>query len=326
LLDVMMPGMDGFETCRQIKSNPELVDIPVIFLTAKSDADSLAYGFSQGAVDYISKPFSSKELISRVQSHIELYRARKELHETAQELQKRATLLQKANQTRDLLFGIIAHDLRGPLGVSLNMLQVLTLGKECSALSADDEMLVLARDQSERCMNLLNELLAWAMSETSDIEARKSEVDLGDLIADCVALFSPLAARKQVDIRIQNNGAKTVFVDREMISTVVRNIISNGIKFSPKMNPIDVVLERFNEEIVCSVSDHGVGIPNDKLASIFEISRNKSTQGTMGEGGTGLGLFLCRWFVEKNGGRISIESQPEKGTIVKISIPCVKSI
>ncbi len=321
LLDVMMPGMDGFEVCRRIKSDPLLREIPIIFLTAKTDVDSLANGFAQGGADYIPKPFTPKELVSRVKSHLDLYSARRELLLATETLQKKSALLQKAVETRDMFFGIVAHDLRGPLSVSVGMLEMLTYGKEAPGATPDDEMLFLAREQCERSMNLLNELLCWAMGQTSDVETRKSEFDLGEEIQKCISLFAFLASRKEVGIHFSNSYSGKVIADKNMMSTVVRNLLSNAIKFSKKGTSIRVTLEDTEQSIVCTVSDSGVGIPLEKLSSIFELGIKKSSEGTSGEAGNGLGLFLCRSFVEKNGGVISVTSEPGAGTSVKFTIP-----
>jgi signal transduction histidine kinase len=314
LLDIMMPEMDGFEVCRRIKANERIRHIPVIFLTAKNDIDDIVNGFSSGAVDYITKPFNSVEVKVRVQNHLNLKHALDELKITNQKLQE-------LNATKDKFFSIIAHDLRSPFTSILGFSELLADQITDKEYNNIEEYAGFIKQSSKQAMDLLTNLLEWARSQTNKIEYKPEKIDLNHLIEETAIMFDQIALPKGITIKRNLNQNLEVMADKHMIATVIRNLISNAIKFTGTGGEISVSAQKDQEEIVVKISDNGVGIPANRIEKVFQIDNNNSTLGTANEEGTGLGLILCKTFVEKSGGWIRVESEERKGSVFSFSIP-----
>lgn len=314
LLDIMMPGLDGFEVCRRIKETERIRDIPVIFLTAKTDIEDIVNGFNCGAVDYITKPFNSTEIKVRVQNHLNLKHALDELKAT------NAKLI-KLNATKDKFFSIIAHDLRSPFNSILGFSELLSNQINEKELDTIEEYAGFIKQSSKQAMNLLTNLLEWARSQTDTIEFNPQKLNLEILIEETCQIFDRIALQKGIKIERSLHKNLEVIVDSHMISTVLRNLISNAVKFTRQGGEVSISAEKEEGEIVVRVCDDGVGIPAGRIGRVFEIEKGNSTPGTANEEGTGLGLILCKTFVERWGGWIKVESEEHKGSVFSFSIP-----
>ncbi len=307
LLDVMMPEMDGFEVCRQLQQDPATRDIPVIFLTAKTDSDSTVTGLQAGAVDYVCKPFNSAELLARVRTHLELKQTREQLHEM--------------NAAKDKFFSIIAHDLLNPVS-SLNNLTDLLLNKFDTA---DDERkrewVRMQLDATERIVALLENLLQWGRSQTGRLKVTLEEIDVNTLLQSAASLGRIPAGTKNIALTAAETGGLRVRADRNMVDTVLHNIIVNAIKFTPEGGRVQVAARTKGTDVELSVEDSGVGIPEDACEKLFRIDMQHTTEGTAGEKGSGLGLILCKEFIEKTGGSIRVTSTPGQGSTFYITLP-----
>lgn len=307
LLDVLMPEMDGYEVCKILKSNPKTKDITIIFLTAKSDSDDVIKGFEFGAVDYITKPFNSGELLSRVFTHLELIEAREQLKEL--------------NKTKNKFFSIIAHDLKNPFNTLIGFSEYLLKYFDTFDDDEKKEYIKTIRDSSKKTFKLLENLLIWANLQNNKIVINPEEMDLNHIINDVISLLESQAKLKSITLfsEIENNFS--VNADHNMVVTVLRNLISNSIKYTDKGGVIKVSAKELINSVEVSVYDTGVGISKDSISELFKIDSNISTYGTAEEKGTGLGLILSKEFVEKNGGEISVESELGKYTIFKFTLP-----
>lgn len=308
LLDVIMPGIDGFETCRQLKVNPRTQDIPVIFMTALSDTVDKVKGFEVGAVDYVTKPFQQEEVLARIEAHLTIQRQKNELREL--------------NATKDKLFSIIGHDLRNHFAGMIGLVDFMV----DDSMSADAEFMEGALDSVHALIHssykLLENLLTWASLQRGVLKAKPSEFDLEPVIQMNAMLSKETAALKKItihhDILV---GTHFVRADENMVNTIIRNLISNAIKFTREGGAITVTAEANDGEIACAVSDTGVGMSEKRLKGLFQIGKTTSTDGTAGEPGTGLGLILCHDFVQRNGGRIWAESVQNEGTTFRFTLP-----
>lgn len=316
LLDIMMPEMDGYEFCRTIKSDEALKNIPVIFITGKNDVESVTKGFGHGAVDYITKPFEPSELVARVKNHMELQRTKKQLENTNKELVRLISV-------RDRLFSIIGHDLRGTVGGIDSLLQFLIETRDMGA----DEMRKYVNEMKSYASfagNLLENLLNWALTQENRQTLNRWPISLSVLVRQCVQALAAAACGKSITVRESVGESIMITADGDMIMTVIRNLISNSIKFTPAGGEICVSAGQLPDGVEISVSDNGVGIEPDRLKNIFDTGKETSTRGTDGEKGTGLGLFLCRELVEKHGGAIRAESEPGKGSRFSFFLPDAK--
>lgn len=313
LLDVMMPGMDGFEACEIIKSKKENENIPIIFLTALSEKANLVKGFSLGAVDYITKPFNKEELVSRINTHLELKFTRDKLETTMNHMSS-------LNDLKDKMFSVIGHDLRSPLGSIKMTLEFMALAADPDLKDSFDELL----KTTDEVYNLLENLLGWAKSQSGNINMVPEDVVLGDLVNECYLLQKTNFSLKNIDFKQILSEDVKAYADMNMVKTVLRNLLSNALKFTPDGGTITVEANKNEEHVVISVQDSGVGIPKENIPKLFNEKQHVSTYGTRKEAGSGLGLLLCKNFVELNKGEIWVESEENKGSKFSFKLPLIQ--
>ncbi len=301
LLDIMMPEMDGFETCRRLKDNPSTADIPVMFLTARTDADDIVKGFALGAVDYITKPFNRQELLARVATHLALRYSQQQLRETIRD--------------KDKFFSIIAHDLRGPLGSFMSIAEYVA--ENIAELEINDAKTLFREMQhtGKGVYVLLENLLEWSRIQLGTIQFNAEVVDIASILERTYNLLRSQADQKQITLKVDMTHLDVV-ADRNMIATVVRNLISNAVKYTPRGGQISVTLMTRPEQgkVYISVQDSGVGMDEERVAGLFDITQTKSTPGTDKEKGSGLGLILCKELVALHDQSLHVESEKGKGS------------
>ena len=321
LLDIMMPDMDGYEVCKRIKSDERTKEIPIIFISALSETVDKVKGFREGGVDYITKPFQQEEVLARVNAHLTIRNLQKELEKQNTELATSEEKLKEALATKDKLFSIIAHDLRGPLGTIRSFLQIIV--DEPDSYSPDDlkDFLTEMKKSSEKTFDLLENLLNWARSQRGVIEFKPEEQDLKLVIEENLNLLSSNAKRKSINLLTETEHPVIGYFDKNMITTVIRNLISNALKFTSASGFVKVNAVENPDNIIVSVTDNGLGIKDEDKPKLFQQDQNFTTKGTTGEKGTGLGLILCKDFVERNSGKIWVESEVGKGTSFLFTIP-----
>lgn len=316
LLDVMMPDISGFETAKILKHDDETKDIPIIFLTALNSPADLVKGFQVGASDFLPKPFNKEELVIRVMHQISLVAAKRLIIKQNQELLRTI-------EGRDKMYSVIAHDLRSPMGsvkMVLNMLTMMvtpeTLGPEIT------ELISQANQQTEEVFSLLDNLLKWTKSQTGRLNVVFQDFNTDELIPGVIEIFNMVASMKQITLSYLDTSEKIkIHADQDMLMTVLRNFISNAIKFSNNGSSIEVFVTRQDKFAKISVQDHGMGISEENQSKLFKTETNYTTYGTANEEGSGLGLLLCKDFAVKNGGDISLESKEGVGSIFSILLP-----
>ena len=225
------------------------------------------------------------------------------------------------NDTKDKFFSIIAHDLKGPFTSIIGFSELMVEETERKDLDKIKEYAGIIYNSSWRAMDLLTNLFEWAKMQTGRTEFVRKDFDLSAVIIEATELFRDAALHKSITLTFENAGPLIVNADRSMISTVMRNLISNAVKFTYPEGRIIISATKNNNEALVSVTDDGVGISNDQLYKLFKIDVSSSTTGTGGEQGTGLGLLLCKDFVLKHGGRIWAESEPARGSTFTFTIP-----
>ena len=317
LLDVMMPDISGFDTAVILKKDDETKEIPIIFLTALNTPADLVKGFQVGANDFLTKPFNKEELVMRVMQQISLVAAKRIIEKQNSEL--RATL-----SNRDKMYSVIAHDLRSPMAsirVVLNLV-VASVPKETVGPELY-ELLDKANKESEEAHDLLDNLLKWTKSQTGKLTVVTQDLDLNDIIPGVVDIFEMIAETKNIKLNLERTSEPLIVrADNDMLKTVVRNFMSNAVKFSPEGSTIDILMTTEGDFAKISVRDHGVGIAADRLDSIFH--KGETTYGTGGEEGSGLGLQLCQDFARKNGGDCTVESVEGEGSTFSVLVPLKK--
>jgi len=243
---------------------------------------------------------------------------RKKAEEALKESEAR---LSELNATKDRMFSVIGHDLRSPFNSIIGFSQLLAEQVKEKDYEALDEYARIIQESSKKAMDLLTNLLEWSRSQSGNIEFNPEYFDLVSIIQEATGLSKDSAAQKSIILtqRIPHN--LTVFADKAMINTILRNLISNGIKFTHPGGQITISTEKGDNELVVSVADNGTGIQAQDLNRLFRLDLAQSTPGTQKESGTGLGLLLCKEFTEMYGGKIWAESIPGKGSIFSFTIP-----
>lgn len=311
LLDIMMPEMDGYEVLQHLKSNPDTNDIPVIIMSALSDMQSIVKGYQLGATEYVTKPFQREELVKRVAHRYELFSIKRIKQE-----------LENTIESRDTLYSVIAHDLRSPLGSLKMMNNAILMMVDKSQISNEVyEMLQMMNKTSEEIFLLLDNLLKWAKNRLNKQSIYKQPVDINSIIDSTAEIFVPMAAQKGITISVQNMDSELMgVVDIDMLKTIVRNILSNAIKFSYDKGIITVSSRVEGEFVIVSIKDSGKGIKKEDQDKLLKQNTHFTSYGTNNEKGSGLGLMLCKDFVELHGGKLWFESEEGKGTTFFFSL------
>jgi len=237
------------------------------------------------------------------------------------ELEKYTAALSESNATKDKFFSIIAHDLKGPFNSILGLTNILINEADILDQNEIDETLATIKRSSEKAFDLLENLLLWATSQTGSMAFTPSGFNLKSTIDETIVLAEIQAKRKNIRISSGCTSDCDVIGDSHMIQTIIRNLISNAIKFTPSGGEVNVSVKKEETGTLVSVSDSGVGIAEKELIKLFRIESKYSTSGTANEKGTGLGLILCREFIGKHGGRIWAESTVGKGSTFSFTIP-----
>ncbi len=320
LLDVNMPEMNGYEVCEILKNDKETKEIPVIFLTAKTEPEDIIKGLTVGGIDYITKPFNAKELITRVKSHLELSVSKQIISAQNKQLTLLNSELQEAIATKDKFFSIIAHDLKDPFHTLLGFSNLILSTFDQQEPEDIKRLVKLINQSSMHGFDLLNNLLEWSRSQTGSIKYKPKTFNLASLVNELLLLLTKTAEKKGIKLDSVIPDDCEVFADENMIQTVIRNLVTNALKFTEAGGAVRIESRTQEKETELIVSDTGLGIPAEHLGKLFSISDNYSTPGTDMERGTGLGLLLCKEFVEKNGGRIRVKSELGEGSEFSFTI------
>ncbi len=333
LLDINMPGMNGFEVCREIRGNNKYNNMPVIFLSANTERDSMLKGFEIGAQDYVTKPFDSRELMSRVKTHLKLkvtIEQLKDLNCTLEDMvQERTAQLKVANEKLEMLneklldldraksefLNLISHEIRTPLN---GMVGPIELIKE-SDCSADISALVNILDASVQRLEQfsVNALLITRL-KTKPKEICPEDVHLDEIIDRVLADRIEKIQSKDIRIRVYTGTGNNIKAERELLKLCLRNVIDNAVKFSPPGSEVEIVTTAENEFINISVRDQGEGFNNQIMKEAFNIF---SFGDKKEDNAQGLGLPLAKMIMEAHNGTIVLSNNNDRGARVDMKIP-----
>lgn len=317
LLDVMMPGIDGFETCRRLKKAHGDDCAPVIFITAKNLSDDVVEGLNAGGADYLPKPFKAKEVLARIRSHLH--------NQLLAENQKLLVeQLNKADAAKTRFLGMAAHDLRNPLSSIRGLAEFLRDGTVGPLTPDQLDLVETIHSASQSMLTLVNELLDVATIESGELKIKPEPHNLSDIITKSVYLTNIEAAKKQTHVDFDPpRPTLTTNIDAAKIQQVVENLLSNAVKYSPPGSIITVEVQEDLAQHTCgfSVKDQGPGIPDSERHKLFKDFGRLSAQPTAGEKSTGLGLAICRKIVEAHQGSIVAENLPAGGCEFRVTLP-----
>ena len=319
LLDVMMPDISGFDTAVILKKEKETADIPIIFLTALNSPADLVHGFQVGANDFLTKPFNKEELVMRVMHQISLVAAKRIIVQQNDELRRTIN-------NRDKMYSVIAHDLRSPMASIRMVLNLVVQTVSPEAIGPEMYYLIdKANKETEETHDLLDNLLKWTKSQTGRLKVAYQDFEVMDVVTGVYGIFTMIAETKNIALTMEENvtGLK-VRADKDMLNTVVRNFLSNAIKFTPEGSAIEIIVDKKDDFAKISIRDHGVGIAPDRIEGLFH--KGETTYGTNNEEGSGLGLQLCKDFAVKNGGVVMVESVLGEGSTFSVLVPILKDV
>ncbi len=325
LLDVMMPEMDGFETCRKIKRDKNTRIIPVLMVTALCEKEHRLKALNCGADDFLSKPVDKTEIKIRVKSLLRIKEYHDELIERYEEIEKKNVQLQELEEFKDGLLHMIVHDLKNPLFAISGNIELLLLNEE----NFNKTQSIAAANCHSSCQDLkemVQQLLDINKLENKKLQLNKKETDLASLIDDTMNQLIQRVEEKQISINFVNaNGISTIPIDSRLLKRVISNLVENGIRHTPRGGHIEVAteLENSKNNLCVSVRDTGIGLDaayHQKIFNKFEQVKLKSRGVSVGT--AGLGLAFCKLAVEAHGGQIWVESEGEgKGSTFRFTIP-----
>ncbi|MFW6370410.1 MAG: sensor histidine kinase [Bacteroidota bacterium] len=252
----------------------------------------------------------------------EIQQQSEELKAQTDSLQEINSQLERLNKTKNKFFSIIAHDLKNPFHAILGFTDLLIDNVEDFDVSKNIELLQLIRSTTSNAYNLLENLLNWARTQTDSIKYSPDHHNLKSLIQENIAHVGGIALNKNISLTTDMNNECTAFFDRDMINTVIRNLLNNAIKYTPKGGEVTIRCKSLDSlKYKISVSDNGIGIKPENQKKLFRIDQYYSTSGTEGESGTGLGLIISKEFMNKNNGTLTVSSNPGEGTTFSITLP-----
>ena len=318
LLDVRMPGLDGFAVCERIRSLPGGAETPVVFLTAARDVDTFDRALRAGGDDFLTKPVRPTELVIRVQSALKLRPLGAELREHYDLLKHQRDDLLRLQLQKERLMAFVVHDLKNPVSAMDLHAQVLLRDRELPALARESasQIRVAARQLNRMILNLLD----LSKADEGKLSARRGDVELAAMVGAVTHELELAAGQREVRFEISLESGR-VFADEDLLRRTFANLLENAVRHAPRGSSVRVVGTRHGASTELRVADAGSGIPAAMREQIFDPFVQLERQGTpSSRGGRGLGLTFCRFAVEAHGGSIWIEDA-NPGAVFALRIP-----
>ncbi|RKZ41670.1 MAG: hypothetical protein DRQ49_04350 [Gammaproteobacteria bacterium] len=336
LLDIVMIGWDGYETCRRIKNEADLAKIPILFLSALGDTKNKVRALAAGGVDYVSKPFQKEELLARLQTHLELAYLRQNLErEVANQTEKVHTLFEalqlsydKAQQASILkteFLRNISHEFRTPMNIVLGMTEMLIEDTELTEEQRECTDAVMTA--SQQLMDILTNMLNFSQQFKGEINQVMCDFQISEMVNDVLKIFLSITPDKNVQIttEIAPSLHKTLRGYQEGLSKVLSKLLDNAIKFTKQGKIILRVqaIESFDDKqwLQFEVQDTGIGIASAQQAHLFDIFFQVDGSSTRVYEGVGMGLAVAKMFVENMGGEIGVDSHENQGSTFWFKVP-----
>lgn len=333
LLDIMMPGMDGYTTCIEIRKNQAWKDIPIIYLTAKNDADSIIRGFELGGQDYITKPFNSKELLCRVKTHLELKQAKAELTNLNEKLEEKVAQrtielldaykeLKKLDSAKNDFLGLINYELRAPMTSITGCVSILDKFDFPENVS---ELIDIVKTSSSQLEQFSYKVLDISLMQTKGKDALfQTNCFISSLIQQTIESLQEKLDLKNIAININPLSSPIeIKVDEKKFKKTLNYILDNAIKYSENNSSIEINYNKVDDDIEIDIKDQGIGFTEEDLKKVFQPFSNIKNHN---EKGSGLSLFYAKVTAETHDGKIMIIPNQPQGSIVRISVPVSKPV
>lgn len=318
LLDIMMPGMDGYEVCRRIKANKNIQDIPIIFLTAITDIKSKTKGFELGAVDYVTKPFEILEVKARVRTHLSLKLAKHELSEKNQILKEKTVELENVVNELEAFSYTVSHDLKTPLR-AIEAYSKIIIEERGEILDDDtNKMLDNIKNICGNMVYMIEKLLEY--SRMTHLNIYKESIDISEIFSSHFVHYKSICPERFIKFEFET-GMPIVLADKVLMKQVICNIISNAVKFTRNREKALIVVgcKRGEEEYIFYVRDNGVGIDMGFSGKLFGIFQRMHSPDDFE--GNGIGLATVKKIIQKHGGKTWIEGKVDEGATIYFTLP-----
>lgn len=312
LLDVDMPGMNGFEVATTLQRNPETIDVPIIFLTARVSTKDKMAGFQAGAVDYLTKPFDMPELIARLKATLNLSQAQREKA-------KRDLEIYKSNLAENM-----SHELMTPVAKVLNGVDILSRLAHKENITQFDEVIEIIRNGAGELRWLMEDLLLINQISDKEVGPFRQAVDLSQAVRALVAQTEAKYRRENLVFELNVPDSCSVNIHRKHLSHILHHLLDNAGKFSPKGSHPKVTVRPVGEAgAEIEIQDYGQGLKPELLEKVFDKFYQIDMSMTRESGGLGLGLYLARTLARIYDGEVTLTSQPGSGTTSQLTIPDV---
>jgi signal transduction histidine kinase len=319
LLDICMPGMDGYTVCRSLKSDERYCHIPVIFLSAYNTLTDKINAFEVGGVDYITKPFHSPEVLARISLHLKLRRSQQELESSYDQIQLMLAKERETNLLRSQFVSMIAHDFRTPLTTIQGFASLFkaSLGE----LSESQQLFFLDKIENsvDYILEVLDRFLLVNQAEQGTLTAHSEPIDLRSFCCNLIENFKVSCLQTHHLTFICKEDFYQFVLDKRLLQAILENLLSNALKYSPNGGEILLTLECTPNKIYLQVRDWGIGIPLENQAHLFDAFYRANNTGSIK--GTGLGLAIVKKCVEALDGKIQVESKEGEGSTFTLSLP-----
>lgn len=317
-LILLNPEIDNkYSNIQYIRRHPLTRQIPVIFLCPEHNEKIISACLNYPSTDFITTPLRGQELLLRIHHQLSLLRAKRTIKKQNERLKQNIA-------SRDRLYSVIAHDLRAPIGTIKMINAIIESEKNKIRNAGIRKKFEMINETTEEAFNLLENLLRWTRNQAGKTKLFITQFDIGSAIQQVTSLFTTIAHSKNIHLIPHIHISVQVCADEDMIKTVIRNLISNAIKFTLPGGKVEINLSIEKNYALISVKDNGVGILPEDQKKITKGKELLTTYGTKNEKGCGLGLSLCRDFIRMNKGKLILISRPGKGSTFSFTIPRVK--
>jgi len=322
LLDIMMPGINGFETCQRLKADQSTRDIPIIFITAKIETKDIVEGFSVGGADYITKPFCMEELLARIETQLQLHKITKDLknailsmHEAKEDSIAKSEFLSR-----------MSHELKTPLNSVLGFAQLLEMSQPPGLTEEQKKHMNLIIDAGKHLLKMIEEVLDVTDLDTGNLKILSGKVSLKPALEEALDAVAPEAKKRQITLINNATTNETLIVkgEKRRIKQILIALLLNAIKYNKEAGNVTVDMSQQDGLVLTSIKDTGEGIPQELTERIFEPFFRQEHHKTI-VGGVGMGLTTVKKLTEIMNGKIKVESKLDEGSCFTLELPAFKN-
>jgi signal transduction histidine kinase len=323
IADVLMPGMDGFQLCEELRKRPETEYVPILVATGLDDVSSIVRAFDVGATDFINKPLKWVILNYRVQYMLRTSRVANALRENEVRLVVARDEAERANRAKSEFLANMSHELRTPLNAVIGFSGLMRRQVHGPLLDKYVEYSGLIEDSGTHLLSIINGILDLARADANRLTLREDAFEICDALSLCESIIRPMAEKSAVKLFLEiEEGLPTLFADPTKVQQIVLNLLSNAVKFTPPGGEVRLfICLRETGELELRIVDSGIGIPRDKLGLALTPFGQVDSSLSRKYDGVGLGLPLTKRLVELHGGTMQIESEIDRGTVVTAVFP-----